>query len=113
MTEDLQLFLAQRLPLPGIAAWALRLADRTVASQCFENWFTRPQVEEVLTRITLAADNIEGHPYGLSWTFERARILLARRGDGACLALFVENRSNLDTAPLQELLNEFRNLPGA
>ena len=114
MKQVIQDFLAPRLPLPGVVAWGARLADRSVLSHCYSDWFTAPQVEEALGRLTLAAESLSQHgiqPIRLCWVFEHARIQLARRGDGSCVAIFVENRPSLNTELLENLLNDFAALP--
>jgi hypothetical protein len=114
--EALQALLTRGLPQPGVAAWGARLPDRAVASHCYSDWFAPQQVEQALTRLALAAESLKQHriePVRLCWVFEHARILLAVRGDGACLAFFVENRTGLPTAALERLLEEFTALPGA
>jgi hypothetical protein len=110
MTEALQAFLDRNLPLPGVAACSARLADRTLVSHCYNDWFTAAQVEQVLSRVALAADSLGYHgiqPVRLCWIFEHSRIHLALRRDGACLAFFVENRPGVTNARLVTVLEEF------
>lgn len=116
MKEALEGLIERQLPLPGVAAWSARLADRSLMSHCYTNWFTSSQVEQALTRLALAADSLGHHriqPERLCWTFEHARIHLALRGDGACLAFFVENRADFPSAALETVLQEFMTLPPA
>jgi hypothetical protein len=113
MSDKLQEFLGRRLPLPGVAAWSVRLADRGVLSHCYNDWFTGAQIEQAVTRLGLAADGLGYHgiqPVRLCWVFEHARIHLALRGDGVCLALFVENRPSVSNAKLIGVLEEFAGL---
>ena len=108
MKETLARWFAQ--PLPGLAAWGARLADRSLVSGCCMDWFTSAQVEQALSRMALAAENLGQHgihPARLCWVFEHARVHLARRPDGACLALIVQNRPGLPTAALNRLLDQF------
>ncbi len=114
MKPQIQEFLSRRLPVPGVAAWGIRFADRELANHCYNDWFNARQIEQLMPRLTLFIENLAQHriePARLSWVFERARILLALRKDSTCLALFVENRPGSTTAALDELLEEFRNLP--
>jgi hypothetical protein len=114
MSEALEQLLAQRLPLPGVAAWGARLAGRALKSHCYSDWFNPRQIEQALTRLTLAAESLDQHRLEarrLCWTFEHARIYLVIREDGMCLALFVENRPGLAAAGLIDVLEEFRQLP--
>ena len=115
MKEALETLLTRGLPQPGLAAWGARLPDQALASHCYNDWFAPQQIEQALTRLTLAAESLRQHklePLRLCWAFEHARIHLALRRDGACLAFFVENRPGLSTAALERLLEEFTALPG-
>jgi len=110
VNEALQQFLDCNLPLPGIAACSVRLADRTYVNRCYGDWFTTVQIEQALSRLALAADSLGYHgiqPARLCWVFEHCRIHLALRRDGACLAFFVENRPGVTNPKLEELLEEF------
>jgi len=114
MKDTLQEFLDRNLPLPGLAACSVRLADRTFVSRCYSDWFTSAQVEQALSRLALAADSLGYHgiqPSRLGWVFEHSRIHLALRRDGACLAFFVENRPGVTNPKLEGLLEEFTRLP--
>ncbi|SPE50506.1 hypothetical protein SBV1_1140019 [Verrucomicrobia bacterium] len=116
MKEALEGLLRASLPLPGVAAWSARLTDRSLASYCYTDWFNSKQAESVLNRLALAAESLDQHhlrPERLAWTFEHARILLARRSDGACLAFFVENRPETPLAALESLLEKFLGLDAA
>lgn len=116
MKAALEALLARGLPQPGLAAWGARLPDHAVASHCYSDWFAPQQIEQALTRLALAAGSLRQHkfePLRLCWVFEHARIHLALRRDGACLAFFVENRPGLSTTALERLLEEFTALPGS
>jgi hypothetical protein len=106
--------LGARQPFSGLAAWGARLPDRTLASHCYTDWFAGPQVERVVGRLALAAESLTHHdirPRRMSWVFEHARVCLALREDGACLALFVENRPDLPSSELERVLDAFVRLP--
>jgi hypothetical protein len=114
MKDALQDFLDRNLPVPGLAACSVRLADRTFVSRCYSDWFTSAQVEQALSRLALAADSLGYHgiqPLRLGWVFEHSRIHLALRPDGACLAFFMENRPGVTNPKLEGLLEEFTRLP--
>ena len=116
MKDTLQDFLDGNLPLPGLAACSVRLADRTFVSRCYSDWFTSAQVEQALSRLALAADSLGYHgiqPLRLAWVFEHSRIHLALRHDGACLACFMENRPGVTNPKLESLLEEFTRLPAS
>jgi hypothetical protein len=113
VNEALQGFLDRSLPLPGVTACSVRLADRTFVSRCYSDWFTPAQVEQALSRLALAADSLGYHgiqPTRLCWVFEHARIHVALRRDAACLAFFVENGPGTNPK-LEGLLEEFAGLP--
>jgi hypothetical protein len=116
MKEQLETFLNQRLPLPGIAAWAASLPDRSILSHCYTDWFSTEQVEQLLSRLVLAANGMGYHDIQvvrLCWVFEHARIHFALGSQGACLALFVENRPGVMSAELESVLAGFTRLaPG-
>jgi hypothetical protein len=110
MTETLQELLDRSLPLPGLAACCVRLADRSFVTRCYGDWFTKAQVEQALGRLALAADSLSYHGIQssrLGWVFEHSRIHLALRPDGGCLAAFLENRSGVASPELEKLLQEF------
>jgi hypothetical protein len=113
MNETVQEFLSRRLPLPGVAAWSVRLADRTVLNHCYSDWFSEKQLEQAISRLALAADGLGYHgiqPVRLCWVFEHTRIHLAMHREGVCLALFVENRPGVTNARLEGVLEEFAGL---
>ncbi len=115
MKEELQAFLDRNLPLPGVAACSVRLPDRSFVSRCYDDWFAVAQVEQALGRLALAADSLGYHgiqPARLCWRFEHTRIHLALRRDGACAALFTENRPGVAGAKLDAVLAEFIGMPG-
>jgi len=114
MKQSIESLMQKRLPLPGVAAWSARLPDRSMTGQCYTDWFTPKQAQNILGRLALAAESLAGHrlePERLAWTFEHARIFLALRPDGACLALCVENRLEASTAALESVFQEFLALP--
>ena len=114
MKEALQPLFDRNLPMPGVAACSVRLVNRTFVSRCYSDWFNAAQAEQALSRLALAADSLGYHgiqPDRLCWVFEHSRIHLALRRDGACLALFVENRPGVDNARLDAVLAEFTSLP--
>lgn len=111
MNDLLQPFLESHLPIEGVVAWGARLPDSAVASHCYHDWLSAAQVEQSLDSLVLAAKNLTSHgiqPLQLCSVFEHLRIYLSLREDGVCLALFVENRPTVTTAPLDRLLHEFR-----
>jgi hypothetical protein len=113
MKKALQALIDRNLPLPGVAACGVRLADRSCEGRCYSDWFAAAQVEQALNWLALAADSLGPHgiqPTRLCWVFEHTRVHLALRSDGACLALFVENRPGVTNPKLEDLLEEFLRL---
>jgi hypothetical protein len=113
MKDRLQDFLDRNLPLPGVAACSVRLADRRCVSRCYGEWFAAEQVEQAVNQLALAAAGLG--PYGikptrLCWVFEHARVHVALRGDGACLAVLMENRPGIANPKMEELLEGFLRL---
>ena len=110
MSDALKEFIEARVPREGLAAWGAQRADRTFLSQCYKSWLTSAQVEQTVSRLAIAAQNLaqrDGEPLRLCWTFEHARVHLALRADGFCLALFLENRPGLAQDALERALEEF------
>ena len=110
MSKSLQTFLRQLRPPAGLAAWSARLTDRTLASRCYSDWFKPSQVEQALSRVAQAAENLSEHsiqPTRLCWVFDRARIFVVFRADAAALALFVENRPGLEPFAFERILRDF------
>jgi len=94
VSSPLHTFLDEHLPLPGIVACAIRLPDRSVVSRRDGDAMTTAQVEQCMSRLTLASEGLRRHRFDaktLCWTFEFARIHLTRRYDGTTLAVFSEN----------------------
>lgn len=114
MNSPLQQLIESRLPFAGVAAWAARMPDHAAGQESFVDWFSPDQLAQLLALMIQAAENLPRHhfePQGLCWVFEHARVHLAARPDGAYLALFVENRPEVQAAAIQDLLASFRALP--
>lgn len=114
MSAVLQQILDQHLPLPGLAAWAVRLPDFAVGQETFDDWFTADQVAQSFARLIQALEVLGRHqivPLRLCWVFEGARVHLAARPDGACLALFAQNRQETPNPEIGRLLDSFLAVP--
>jgi hypothetical protein len=110
MKRAVEALMDRHLPLPGLAAWTARLPGPAMTSQSLGDWFANAQLEQVLPRLVSALDTLAGEGVVAErscWVFERARIHLVLRLDGAALALFLENRPGLVTTPVEKLLDEF------
>jgi hypothetical protein len=111
VNEPLQQFLDARLPLPGIVACAIRQPDRSLITRRDGDALTTAQVEQIVGRLALAVEGLRRHRMegqSLCWTFDRARIHLTRRADGATLIVFSENNPEAKPAEgVWHLLNAF------
>ena len=90
------------LELPGAAAWCVCTPEHTYEHHGYTDWFKPAQLESIVSKLATAMEGLRQRqiePAQLCWVFEHARLLLAQRADGATLALFVENRPELDFAP--------------
>jgi len=105
-----------RPPLAGLAAWCVVQPDGATFSHCHTDWFKPAQVERALQRMTTGVQNLRGlemQPDLWCWVFDRTRIYMTLRPDGAALALFAENRPGLPVTEIDAVLQEFRSLPAA
>lgn len=105
--------LSARLPLPGMAACALRLSDGTLTHRCFTRWLSPLQVQQAFAELALSFEAVhQQRPAALRtvWLFEHLRVMLCLRPDSACLALFLENRTDLPLEEIHALLDEFAQL---
>jgi len=110
MSAPLEAFLSSRMKFPGLAAWSLRLPDRTVRSQSYATWVPVPRAEQVLGRLALAADGLQYHnvkPRRLCWKFEHVRFHLALGVDGSCLAVVIQTSREQSRAVTEAVLEEF------
>ena len=97
--------------MEGVIAWGARFPGSAASSHCYHGSLSVAQVEQGLDSLLVAAVNLGSHgiqPLQLCSVFEHLRIYLSLREDGACLALFVENRPAKATDALNRLLEEFR-----
>jgi hypothetical protein len=114
MKDFLQPFLEKHLPLEGLVAWSARSPASPPSSHSYNEWLSLVQLEQALDSLELAAKNLNSHgihPLQLCSVFEHLRIYLSLREDGACLALFVENRPTQASDALNHLLEDFRVIP--
>jgi hypothetical protein len=110
MSNSLQEFIGQNLPVEGVVAWGARLPNLTLASHCYDNRLPANRVDQAVSRLALAAECLGEYgikPILLCWKFELAAIHFAIRPDGACLALFLEKNSTTSTEQIQARLEKF------
>lgn len=111
MNDSLKPFLETHLPMEGVVAWSARSPVFAPSSQSYHDWLSIGQIEQALDSLVLSAKNLASHgihPLQLCSVFEHLRIYLSLREDGACLAVFVENRPTQATDALNRLLEDFR-----
>jgi len=110
MSDALQYFLSPRLPIVGLAAYCIQSSDRVVATECMTKSFLRASTEEMLTAMIqngrdLLPTNNESAIY--CWSFDRHKVYVAARADGACLAFLVENSPEVQGTRIRETLQAF------
>jgi len=110
MNVALEAFLTARLPFPGLAAFVARDTEGKLLQQAYGKGLAPAHLEQAFTRLLVAVDSLRHQQLEavrLCWTFEHLRIYFARRTDGACLALLVENHPRIAMADLESVLAEF------
>lgn len=113
MNPTAQAFCERCLTLPGLVACALRSPDGRVQQRASTAWFSPGQIQQAMTRLAVAAESLRHQAPDLQrvcWTFEHVQIHLAPRADGACLVVFLENRPDVSTEPLEAVFGDFMNL---
>lgn len=113
MRRTCQDFIATRLPFPGLAAYGVRLPDGSLLHQSFDRRLSPPQVKQVLAELTRTFETLQSQQIvarRITWVFEHLRVILSLRPDQVCLALFLENRSDLPQQAIQTVLDEFAQL---
>lgn len=114
MTEQLNQFVNQRLPLPGLLAWGTQLPDGQIASHGYNDRFRGSQISEFLRSIgtmTHALSQGQSEPPRFCWKFQLARVYVATARDGTNLALFFRNEEKLMAEAIASLLSDFEQLP--
>jgi hypothetical protein len=110
MSDALKNVILSRLPIVGLAAYSIQLPDRLVATECMTKSLLPSAAKQILTsliqsgRTLLSANNESAH---YCWSFDRHKVYVAARADGACLAILVENNPDLQSTRIQEALQAF------
>jgi hypothetical protein len=113
MKKTCEDFFAARLPIPGLVGCGARLPDGMVIHQSFAHWLVPIQIRQVTAHLVQTIANLREHeiqPVRMAWVFEHLRVQVRLRSDGACLALFLENRPELQPASVESVLEEFASL---
>lgn len=113
MNEQLEIFVNQRLPLPGLLGWGASLPDRSVACNGYHDGFRPNQMEEFLRRIVdlaskLSPDSAQVVHY--CWTFQLVRIYSVVCPQGASMMLFLRNDDKQPLEAAMKVLAEFEKL---
>lgn len=114
MSPPFSNWIDEAAPATELVAYAMRRPDRSVVSGSRKPWFSPAHAEKGLALLLRAAEEVSrrcANPVQMCWTFERARLYLAGRPDGACLALFTENRPDFDFGAIESVLFRFREAP--
>jgi len=113
MSDAIENFLANRLPIGGVAAYSLHLPSGVLAAECLSKSLYPTSTEKMLTRIVQEGRTLlpcGEQPAHYCWTFEGHRVYVAARADGIGLALLVENNSSAELARIKETLQDFLDL---
>jgi hypothetical protein len=108
--KEISIQLTQALELPGAAAWCACTEGHEFVHHCYTDWFKPEQLEAMVSKLASALTEMNRwqiEPSQACWVFEHARIFLARRADGTALALFVENRPELNFKEHHAALGKF------
>jgi len=113
MSDALENFLPPRLPIGGVAAYSIHLANGVLVADCFSKSLYPTSADQMLTRIIKSGQTLlpcGEHPAHYCWVFEGHRVYVAARPDGVCLALLVENNPSAQLARIKETLQDFLDL---
>jgi hypothetical protein len=110
MSDALQNFLLPRLPIAGLAAYRIETSDRVLATQCTSKSLPPSAADQMLASIIQSGraqlpTNNESALY--CWNFDRLKVYVAARTDGACLAVLVENNPDAQVIRIREALQAF------
>ncbi len=113
MKEKLDLFVNQRLPLPGLLAWGAALPDGTFHGNGYHDGFRPAQLTEFLKRLDdlskkLSPAITEGVRF--CWTFQLVRVYSVCSPEGATLMLFFRNEHRLPSDATFKVLTDFQQL---
>jgi hypothetical protein len=110
MSELLQNYISEHLPIAGLVAYSLQMPQGVVTTECLSKSLYPSSAEQMLNTIVHSGRTFlpaEQRPAQYCWVFECLRVYVAARPDGACLALMVENNPSIQMSRIQETLQGF------
>lgn len=114
MSNAVDNFLASRLPIAGVAAYCVQMADRVVAAQCFSKSLYASTTERMLLGVVLSCRTLlpaSERSARYCWIFESLHVYVAARADGLSLALLVEDTLATELAQVRETVQAFLEIP--
>jgi hypothetical protein len=87
--------------------------DSVFTTECFSKSLYPSSTQQMLTRLVQGGRELmpsEQSPAQYCWTFEGHLVYVAKRADGFCLALLVENNTIAQIIPIKETLQGFLDL---
>lgn len=113
MSEQFDIFVNQRLPLPGLLAWGAALPDGSLQTNGYHDGFRSAQFQEFLRKLTnlaktLSPEDAQGVQF--CWTFQMVKIysICAQQGTGMLLVFRNDDRMTAEAAA--KVLTDFGNL---
>jgi len=116
MSDALANLVLGRLPIVGLAAYSISLPDRLLVTQCLSKSLNASATEQMLDGVVRSGRTllpIDQAAARYCWTFESLRIYVTARPDGICLALMVGNQPGIQMVRIQEMMQDFAQLPAA
>lgn len=113
MSDALANLVCSRLPLSGVVAYCIDLPNGVLCTECFSKSLYPSSTEQMLAGLARSGRALlpsEQAAARYCWVFECLRVYVAARTDGISLALMVENIPSVQSAKIQEMLQDFCDL---
>ena len=110
MKPTLGNIVSSRLPVAGLLAYSIQLADQLLVTECIAHSLDRSTTQDMLAAVVRNGRELlpaQSAPANYCWTFEQFKIYVTVRADGAALALVVENHPGVQMVRLKEMRQEF------
>jgi hypothetical protein len=113
MSEQLDDFVNQRLPLPGLLAWGAALPDGSFKNNGYSDGFHAAQLQSFLQRLERLSRKLS--PCGTEgvrfcWTFQLVRVYTVCTAQGASLMLCMRGEPRFASEAMFNVLAEFEKL---